>query len=56
VVGDARREAILRAWDEALGDYKRAADILGIHPNSLLRLIRKHGLRSVLGKGAPTAE
>jgi Nif-specific regulatory protein len=52
LVGDARRDAILRAWDEAQGDYKQAAAILGIHPNSLLRLIRRHGLRDVLKKSA----
>ena len=48
MVGDAKRDAILRAWDEANGDYKEAANLLGIHPNSLLRLIRRHGLRDTL--------
>lgn len=51
-VGDARRDAILRAWDEAQGDYKGAAALLGIHPNSLLRLIRRHGLRGTLNRSA----
>jgi DNA-binding NtrC family response regulator len=51
-VGDARRDAILRAWEEASGDYKEAAALLGIHPNSLLRLIRKHGLRDTLKRSA----
>jgi Nif-specific regulatory protein len=51
-VGDAKRDAILRAWQQANGDYKAAAATLGIHPNSLLRLIRKHGLRDVLRHGA----
>jgi Nif-specific regulatory protein len=47
-VGDAKREAIIRAWNEADGDYKAAAKRLGLHPNSLLRLIRNLGLRDVL--------
>jgi two-component system response regulator HydG len=44
-LGSAKREAILRAWEQAGGDYKEAASVLGIHPNSLLRLVRKMGLR-----------
>lgn len=51
-VGDARRDAVLRAWEQANGDYKEAANLLGIHPNSLLRLVRKHKLKDVLGRGA----
>lgn len=47
-VGDAKRECILRAWAEADGDYKGAAAKLGMHPNSLLRLIRRLGLREAL--------
>jgi len=48
-VGDAKREAIIKAWQTSGGDYKEAARQLGIHPNSLLRLIRNLGLRDVLG-------
>jgi Nif-specific regulatory protein len=51
-VGDAKREAVVRAWQQAQGDYKQAAALLGIHPNSLLRLIRKHDLREVLDRAA----
>jgi len=47
-VGDAKREAILRAWTEVSGDYKAAAAKLGLHPNSLLRLVRNLGLRDLL--------
>jgi Nif-specific regulatory protein len=47
-VGGAKREAILRAWEESGGDYKAAARRLGLHPNSLLRLVRNLGLREVL--------
>ena len=47
-VGEAKRETVMRAWREAAGDYKTAAAILEMHPNSLLRLIRKLGLREIL--------
>jgi Nif-specific regulatory protein len=47
-VGDAKRDCILRAWTDAEGDYKSAAAKLGMHPNSLLRLIRRLGLRDTL--------
>jgi DNA-binding NtrC family response regulator len=47
-VGEAKRESIRRAWKEAEGDYKAAAAKLGVHPNSLLRLIRNLGLREEL--------
>jgi two-component system, NtrC family, response regulator HydG len=48
-VADAKKDSIIRAWKEANGDYKVAAAILGLHPNSLLRLIRNLNLRDVLG-------
>ena len=44
----AKRDAILRAWADAGGDYKAAAGTLGVHPNSLLRMIRILGIRSQL--------
>ncbi len=44
-VGDARRESILRAYEQGGGDYKAAARLLGIHPNYLLRLVRNLGLK-----------
>ena len=47
-VGDAKRDSIVRAWTEAAGDYRTAAERLGLHPNSLLRLIRNLGLRDLL--------
>jgi transcriptional regulator with GAF, ATPase, and Fis domain len=47
-VGNAKRETVMRAWRQAAGDYKTAAAILEMHPNSLLRLIRKLGLRDIL--------
>jgi two-component system response regulator HydG len=48
LVGDAKRESIVRAWNESHGDYKAAAQMLGLHPNSLLRLVRNLGLRERL--------
>jgi Nif-specific regulatory protein len=51
-VGDAKRDAITRAWTQANGDYKAAADLLGVHPNSLLRMVRNLGLRDVLKAAA----
>ena len=47
-VGHAKRESVIRAWAQAGGDYKVAAQILGLHPNSLLRLIRTLSLRDQL--------
>jgi Nif-specific regulatory protein len=48
-VADAKRESIIHAWQEAKGDYRVAAAALGLHPNSLLRLIRNLNLRDKLG-------
>jgi len=47
-VTGAKRESILRAYQQAGGDYKGAARILGLHPNYLLRLVRNLGLREAL--------
>jgi DNA-binding NtrC family response regulator len=49
VLGETRRDCIVRAWRGAGGDHNAAAHALGIHPNSLRRLIRLMGLREVLG-------
>ena len=47
-LGEARRDCVIRAWNEAGGDHDGAARILGMHPNSLRRLIRHLGLREAL--------
>jgi transcriptional regulator with GAF, ATPase, and Fis domain len=47
-LGEARRECVIRAWNEAAGDHDAAARILGMHPNSLRRLIRHLGLKETL--------
>jgi two-component system response regulator HydG len=49
-LGETRRDCIIRAWQEAGGDHNEAARILGMHPNSLRRLIRHLGLRETLAK------
>jgi two-component system response regulator HydG len=51
-VSGAKRESILKAWRDSAGDYKKAAALLGLHPNSLLRLIRKLNLRQQLSAPA----
>ena len=48
MLGESRRDCIVRAWDAAGGDHNKAAQALGIHPNSLRRLIRVMGLRDTL--------
>jgi Nif-specific regulatory protein len=49
VLGETRRDCIVRAWRAAGGDHNQAARALGVHPNSLRRLIRLMGLRETLG-------
>ena len=48
LVGQAKRDSIVQAWEKSRGDYKTAAQLLGLHPNSLLRLVRNLGLRQML--------
>jgi transcriptional regulator with GAF, ATPase, and Fis domain len=45
-VKDNKRRVILQALDQAKGNYIEAAKSLGLHPNSLLRLIRNLGLKA----------
>ncbi|HUJ20843.1 MAG TPA: sigma 54-interacting transcriptional regulator [Bryobacteraceae bacterium] len=47
-VADAKKQVILRAVEQAGGNYTEAAKILGVHPNYLHRLIRNMNLKSVL--------
>lgn len=49
----AKRECILAAYERSGGDYKAAAQLLGIHPVYLLRLVRKLGLKEEI-RGAVT--
>jgi transcriptional regulator with PAS, ATPase and Fis domain len=43
---EIKRDLIRKAYQQAHGDYAAAAKALGLHPNSLLRLVRTLGLRS----------
>jgi len=42
---DTKRQVILQALQDANGNYIEAAKCLGLHPNSLLRLIRRLDLK-----------
>jgi Nif-specific regulatory protein len=53
-VKDAKKELILRALQQSNGNYQEAAKSLGMHPNSLLRLIRNLQLRPAKAPSVPT--
>jgi Nif-specific regulatory protein len=48
IVNHAKKQVILRAFDETGGNYTDAARLLGLHPNYLHRLIRNLDLKSAL--------
>ena len=53
-VKDSKKQLVMQALEQANGYYIDAAKILGLHPNSLLRLIRNLGLKSYAkGAGSP---
>ena len=52
-IANFKRQLILRALQNAGGNYIQAAEALGVHPNSLLRLIRNLQIKT--GQGAPAA-
>jgi Nif-specific regulatory protein len=45
-LGETKKRLIQDAYEQAHGDYIEAAKLLGLHPNSLLRLVRSLNLRS----------
>ncbi len=47
-VNEAKKQVILRAFDQAAGNYTEAARVLGLHPNYLHRLIRNLNLKDEL--------
>ncbi|MEM8961531.1 MAG: sigma-54-dependent Fis family transcriptional regulator [Acidobacteriota bacterium] len=47
-VVEAKKSAVLRAYRDTGGDYSAAADVLGIHVNSLHRMIARLGLKDRL--------
>jgi Nif-specific regulatory protein len=54
-VEQAKRQVILRAFEQAAYDHEAAARMLGLHPNYLHRLIRALDLRAVLKRAAANA-
>jgi transcriptional regulator with GAF, ATPase, and Fis domain len=48
---DTKRQLVLQALHKSNGNYIEAAQLLGVHPNSLLRLIRKLGLKEAAKAG-----
>jgi two-component system, NtrC family, response regulator HydG len=48
-----KKQLVRQALVEAKGSHLEAARALGMHPNSLLRLIRNLGLRSAAESGLP---
>ena len=47
-VNEYRRELILKAYRQAGGNQARAAALLGLHPDSLARLVRTLDLQSAV--------
>lgn len=52
-IKDSKRQLVLQALQQTKGNYIEAAKILGIHPNSLLRLIRNLGIKPAAKAAAP---
>jgi transcriptional regulator with GAF, ATPase, and Fis domain len=50
-VKEAKRQTISHALQQAGGNYLEAAMTLGIHPNSLLRLMRNLNLKAAIASG-----
>jgi DNA-binding NtrC family response regulator len=50
-VQEFEKQAIQRALGKTFGNQKRAAELLGIHRNTLLGKISEYGLRRVRGDG-----
>ncbi len=50
-IKENKKQLVLQALEQANGYYVDAAKILGLHPNSLLRLVRNLGLKSVIKQG-----
>jgi transcriptional regulator with GAF, ATPase, and Fis domain len=46
-VREQKKQLVLKAMQQGNGNYIEAAKILGLHPNSLLRLIRNLGLKGI---------
>ncbi len=51
-IAEAKKQLILRAVEQASGNYTEAAKLLGVHPNYLHRLIRNMNLKAEIVTGA----
>jgi transcriptional regulator with GAF, ATPase, and Fis domain len=49
-IKEAKRELVLNALEQAMGNYTEAANALGVHPNNLHRIIRTLDLKAAIGK------
>jgi DNA-binding NtrC family response regulator len=49
-IAEAKRQLILKAVEQAKGNFTEAARLLGVHPNYLHRLISNMNLRPELKK------
>jgi Nif-specific regulatory protein len=47
VVKEQKKQLVLKTMQQCNGNYIEAAKVMGLHPNSLLRLIRNLGLRGI---------
>ena len=50
VITQAKKDLITRVFEKAGGNYTAAAQMLGLHPNYLHRLIRNLNLKASLRK------
>ena len=48
----AKKQVVIRAFEQAAYDHETAAKLLGLHPNYLHRLIRNMDLKAVLKSAA----
>jgi transcriptional regulator with GAF, ATPase, and Fis domain len=55
-VKETKRQVILQALHQAHGSYLEAAKALGIHPNSLLRLMRNLNVKASMKAGQPPSK
>ena len=51
-MAEAKKQIIITAFSQAGGSFTRAAEVLGVHPNNLFRLVRKMGLMEILPLGS----
>jgi len=54
-VKDMKRQMIIQALQQSKGNYLSAAKTLGIHPNSLLRLMRNLNVKSSTKAAQPSS-